>query len=647
MNQVPKEANELIQEEEQTLTNTLKHLEEQVESRLTRTRNERARARELTAQLVGTRRQEDKALIASDEAVSHALCDANEDALEVLEKQQKQPYFARLVVREELRGREQSLEYKIGFNTNLDCRIIDWRKAPISKLYYEYREGDDYSEVIHGQEREGTVLLRNVVDIQSGQLKKVSCRHGQFAKENGNWVQTAARNQSRENYGSLPPILSLITADQFSTITSHAETAILIQGVAGSGKTTVALHRLAWLLHEDNSDVSHQDALVLVRSPALRQYIENSLSILQIKEIQVLTYREWLLSSLRKYGLDLRVSLTETPRSFQRVKQSLAVLKVVEKLARNRVDVPAFDILKEVFQSETAISENDDTGLISAALIKETRQYTLNNYLEESFDACDLALLLRIIQIKGGEEKLSCLVVDEAQDFSVPELATLVSAVKDVSRLTVVGDTAQELTGGKAFPGWERLRELWAFKEATSHYIKLTVSHRSTKQIMKLASAIIGGERISSKRIGRIPIWFRCSKETDAIGAAQYWASKALEKYPTALTAILCRNKSEASYAYDMLKAKLGTAIRLVNDKHVDLAAGVLVAPIESVKGLEFTNIVVWNPSTKNFPDNDDASRNALYVAVTRAEENVCIVSWENPCAYLSGLRPDVIRIVE
>ena len=45
---------------------------------------------------------------------------------------------------DESNGKTKMIEYKLGFATNSDLRTMDWRKAPITKLYYEYKDGDDY-----------------------------------------------------------------------------------------------------------------------------------------------------------------------------------------------------------------------------------------------------------------------------------------------------------------------------------------------------------------------------------------------------------------------------------------------------------------------------------------------------------------------
>ncbi|MBT6717129.1 MAG: UvrD-helicase domain-containing protein, partial [Nitrospina sp.] len=99
---------------------------------------------------------------------------------------------------------------------------------------------------------------------------------------------------------SLPSILSLITKDQFEMITTDPERPVIIQGSAGSGKTTVALHRLAWLLHENNSPVKAEKTRVIVMNKSLAVYVSATLPSMGIEGVQTTTFNSWAMSIIRK-----------------------------------------------------------------------------------------------------------------------------------------------------------------------------------------------------------------------------------------------------------------------------------------------------------------------------------------------------------
>lgn len=659
------EARRAIQEEEEIVSAIRASLEEQMETTERKLVREEARARELTSQLVAASRDEDKQLLASDEAVSHALKKSHSGEKSSLTELIEKPYFARFVVEEELpNGKTTELEYRLGTSANPDCRIIDWRKAPISKLYYEYQEGEEYSEEIQNRERTGTIKLRNSVDIRDGALRKLRCRHGSFVLGSKGWEQASgASSRSSASYGRLPNILALITADQFRMITEDAETAIIIQGIAGSGKSTVALHRLAWLLHEDNSDVQEADSLIIVPSVALKAYMSASLPELQIPGVKINTFREWVRDIISRVqpryvnhsGEIARSSILE-PMSVRRVKGSLGFLRVFEHVlqsfqASNR-EFTYFDALRKTFESPKEILSLDESKLLNLSLIEMAKERSLTVESERStLDFSDEPLFVRYVSTVHGGIPLSSskygkvghLVIDEVQDYAPSELAAMFGSAKSAKDLTIVGDSAQQIHGAHEFPGWDALMQEWGFAEHSAQFVKLTVSHRSTLPIMKLAGHILEREVATDGRSGRTPIWFKALKEESGIQAGINWLKKAIERYPDALTAVLCSSPQEAKQTLSLLKPSFGHAVRLGDLENFTFDEGILVTCLDYVKGLEFLNVLLWNPSEKQYPRSQQ-NQNRLYVAATRAEENLCIVTWNRPSPFLPSIHSKLVR---
>lgn len=655
MSLTPQE-HESLQAEETIFNGVVSAITAQVATAEDRLYHENKRARALTAEIHETRRAEDKALLASDEAVSHGLKDSKREEIEVLQKQLENPYFARIVLEEDDKNDStRVIEYKLGFSANPDLRIIDWRKAPISKLYYEYKEGDNYLEEILGRERSGTVSLRNRIDVERGNLKAVHNRFGTFYwnPKSGSWEATSGNAHRRKTTDSqLPEILSLISAEQFRSITVDANTAILIQGVAGSGKTTVAIHRLAWLLHNENSPLRPDECVFLMLSPALRRYVENSLPSAGIKGIGVRTYHEWAARTLKRLqssqDFSLNRPLAPPPAAVQRIKRSLALLKALEKhCTTTPTAIPCtLESLKQdilaVLQRADALIEADETRLINRETVRETLEWTTAQFASDTYDWSDDALLLRACQLRAGglvNEKgefgtYGHILVDEVQDLSPVELSTVIGAVKHHKDLTLVGDTSQNIDQHGSFPGWERLRKHWNFTGEMSQYVSLEVSYRSTQQIMRLANHIQQGTGVKSGRSGRTPIWFKCRNEAHGIEYVLKWLSKAVELYPTMVTAVICATPEEAKFAYKMLQPTFGPLVRLGDAYSFSFEEGILVTDVKQVKGLEFFSVLLWNPSNQNYGTNE-YGRNLLYVAVTRAEENLCLVTWGRYAAAL------------
>ncbi len=641
---------------EETIFLTVKRsISDQITRAEDRLYHENQRARALTSEIHETRRAEDKALLASDEAVSHGLKDHKREEVETLRVQANNPYFARIKLEEELsNGSTTLIEYKLGFSANTDLRIVDWRRAPISKLYYEYQEGSEYVEEILGRERVGKVLERVRVDIDKGSLRSIENRYGTFVWDavTASWTNKAGRHhRGKSNEGQLPEILSLITADQFRSITVDANTAVLIQGVAGSGKTTVAIHRLAWLLHPDNSQLTASDVGIVVLSPALRAYIENSLPSAGLSDISVQTYHEWAWRSLKTLpdAKDMQVSRSSTaaPLGATRVKRSLALLKTLESAATRSghgttryADLQAE--LLAILSKPEEILARDDSRTLSREIIELALRRTQESFEEGLLDWEDDALLLRLFQLHTGGTQTNGnslgtfghLIIDEVQDLSPLELATVISAVKEHKDLTLVGDTAQNLDVTQSFPGWDALRRHWNFSEDMSRYISLEVSHRSTLPIMRLAASIQRSELPRTGRHGRTPIWFHCRDESQGIEHVLKWLMKASELFPTKIAAVICATPEDAAFAFKMLQPTFGPRVRRGDSHSFSFEEGILVTDVRQVKGLEFYSVLLWNPASHSYRG-DELGQNLLYVAVTRAEENLCLVTWNRPSKLL------------
>jgi DNA helicase-2/ATP-dependent DNA helicase PcrA len=240
------------------------------------------------------------------------------------------PYFAHLRLRED--GTERDL--CLGRATFLErgVRIVDWRNAPISKLYYRYAQGDDYEEEVAGRLRVGQVVARRAVTIRHGRLERVEAPEGTYvasASTEGGFTrlsrestrlgggegtairafasgEASGRRLGTDLAGSrrradkrLPELAGLLDPTQFGLITKPSSGFLVLRGVAGSGKTTVALHRIAYLAFDDPA-VDSDRTLVVMLSPALRSYVAHVLPSLGVTRVHARTFQDWALDCLAR-----------------------------------------------------------------------------------------------------------------------------------------------------------------------------------------------------------------------------------------------------------------------------------------------------------------------------------------------------------
>lgn len=647
----PKEK-QLIEEEERCLDEVITKLSVQNRETSEKLAIERNRARELTAELVNARQAEDKQLIASDEAVSHALSSKKATDLEVNNSLLESPYFARLLLEEEVNGKKVNREYKLGKFSNPDCRIIDWRNSPIAKVYYEYKEGEEFFEEVQGRDREGTVLDKISVDIKKAKLLSFKRKEGRFSKVGETWEAHSGSSKGGTK-GQLPDVLSIISSEQFSLITQSVDTAVLLQGVAGSGKTTVALHRLSWLLAQKEANSRADNSIIIAESPALSTYIENSLETLELTDVKVSNFSNFCLALFKEKLSDCFYSDGEIkrprafcPQSSVRLLNSVALLDVIESEQIDRNANP-YQVLIDLLKDSNKIIEADKTNLIDKEIIDKTINLLITYNLENTIDKEIEPTLFRIIQIQKPElNKLyDQIVVDEVQEASSVKLACLLNSVESTSRLTLVGDTAQAFQNEQSFQGWDELQSRLTTKDSNTHHITLNVSHRSTLQIMKLADYIQQRQIVKEGRSGRAPIHFIQRKEESAIKACIDWLNIALDKYPNHLTLIIAPNPHEARSLEGFLRPTFGNQVRLELSSNFNFEEGLVISTIKQVRGLEFTNVLIWNVNNKNYP-NHPAVRNALYVAITRAEENLCLINYGRPSSLLPREGAKLTRVI-
>ncbi|MGC8493036.1 MAG: UvrD-helicase domain-containing protein [Syntrophobacteraceae bacterium] len=619
------------------------------------------------------------------------------------------PYFGVLELEDDDLGH---LAYCLGRRSFFDSTgravVIDWREAPISRLYYEYEAGELYEEEIRGRDRSGQVSHKRQVDTAGSELRKIFEKGTLLVRGgDGSWgvaeesVGTGSRKEEKSDH-RLPEITALISPDQFRAITHPESSTVLLQGGAGSGKTTVGLHRIAYLSYQDADRFKPERILVVMFNRSLQNYISRILPELGMGAgVQVETYHGWAGKMFRAAGVRLSYSSDPIPASVVRLKKHPRIPELVDRyldglLTKSRtwlleqLEKSGDPELKTVrvrietlsrFEDLVALLTKDalfapgpgrpesrnvvkgrllarlanhvadlhamltDRGLLKGTFGEEPLDQLIS-WQEElrsrnMIDFSDTGIFLWLLQRKGVaavRPGYAHVMVDEAQDLSEIELATLLHATDERNSITICGDMAQKIKGevsfetSEGFAGFVRSRRHPA-GTAGMNSDTLVVGFRATRPIMELAWRVLGEKPSMTVPRDGDPVQIIATRSPEeTIATAKSILADYFEKHIKALVAVVSRYKAEADRAFQALKSSGLMHVRRHERDDFSFEPGIVVTNAHQVKGLEFTAVLILNPSTGQYRD-DHENRMLLHVAITRAADHLWVVGHQ-PMAY-------------
>lgn len=206
--------------------------------------------------------------------------------IKVLEKASLNPYFARIDFKAITDSDFKEIYIgRNGISKDGKVLITDWR-APISSLYYDSSTGKTSYKSPTGDVL-GEVALKRQYDIENGKLIEYF-DVDLVSSDNLLQKYLNANNDSR-----LKSIVATIQSEQNDIIRRPIDENVIIQGVAGSGKTTVALHKIAYLVYNYINSVKQSQYLVIGPNPVFIKYIKTVLPDLDVSGVSQLTFEQF------------------------------------------------------------------------------------------------------------------------------------------------------------------------------------------------------------------------------------------------------------------------------------------------------------------------------------------------------------------
>ncbi|GAB2467093.1 helicase [Hymenobacter qilianensis] len=560
--------------------------------------------------------------------------------------------------------------------------IYDWR-APIASLFYDYELGAASFTTPSGPIR-GTIALKRQYKIRDGRLEFMIDSDVNIHDD------VLQRELAKSSDDKMKNIVATIQRDQNAVIRNETAQVMVIQGVAGSGKTSIALHRLAFLLYRYRDTIKAKDLLIISPNKVFADYISNVLPELGEEHIPELGMDELaadllegkypfqsffeqvsallqdhdpafierirfkssfdFLSQLNQYLLhienhyfaatDLRVGPTLVPGAFL-----VARFKTYHRVPLlKRLALVAEDVRAYVRDATRRKLTGREKATIGEAIFRLFRfQQVLDFYRDfyrwigrpelfryDQRTRLEYADVFALIYLRLRLEGLSA--YDQVKHLLVDEMQDYTPVQYAVlSRLfacrkTILGDVSQTVNPYSASSA-ETIERVFPQADV----VKLYRSYRSTVEITTFAQRITSNPHIIPlERHGPEPVVVRCGSPAEEWQTIQQLITDFQGSSHQSL-GIICKTLRQAQEAYRVLQAP---AVHLLTEESTSFTEGIVITTAHLAKGLEFDAVLVPFASAPTYKTEVD--KRMLYVACTRAMHQLTLTHTGELTAFLS-----------
>ncbi len=577
------------------------------------------------------------------------------------------PYFAK--IRVQFDPSEDPEDYYIGraaiSENAYKQMVIDWR-SPIAEVYYNQETGQTHYTV---EDREISVDLQQRRQFDLKKDKLIAYFDTQIAIEDPILLQSLSQTHSDK----MQAITATIQKEQNIVIRYPDVPVLLVNGIAGSGKTSVLLQRIAYLFYLKRKSLRPDQVCLMTLNPVFREYISNVLPDLGETNPLALTWEEFLdmenvpfedneydytrADSLQKIE-ELLPTLPPEADDFLDIRQKgnvvmsknevLSVIKKFKKFPYGvRLIQTASDELEERAKYILRNSDDHDTDDETDSVAKSDRAE--DNRIENDFGGalscirrCGFVNVMNIARRILGSEQITAaewlytrmaltgecdrnmryVMIDEIQDYTKAQIMVFKKFFPN-ARFMLLGDEFQSIREGTIT--FDELKEMATIDNSRFVELPLLTSYRSSPEITDMFASLLPQEKkmlISSvQRPGEEVIVKSCGSEVEYIEELRNLIAEFGQK--EGLTAVICRDQ----YKLEKLSDLLGDgAPESVTGQNRLPESGAFFIELAHAKGLEFDNVIIADADPISYPD-DDLGRHCLYTAISRATRHLAILA--------------------
>lgn len=577
---------------------------------------------------------------------------------------QNKPYFGSIRFKEE--GSEEEDNIYIGIThveDKLDYYVHDWR-SPICSMFYDYETGPASYKAPSGIIK-GNIIKKRQYIIEDAELKHI------FDNDLNISDSLLQEVLAEESSDKMKNIVNTIQEEQNKVIRNTEDKNLIVEGIAGSGKTSVALHRIAFLLYRI-PNLTSSNVVVFTPNKVFSEYISNVLPELGEDNTYDMTFYDLLCQNINEYK-DIENFTDFISRYYKsnvdnydmvKYKQSDEIIKDIDSYINNLLSTikfnnkleydnfieidteelnnmlnykynrfPLFERIKEIskriasnnYEGSTKNASSIEKKLKELLNIKLDLKDIFNNFYQSEYskykdkvndkylyyeDACIFLYIKSLLVGFNTNHVIKEIVIDEAQDYNKLQYLIIKKTFK-TSNYTILGDTNQTIN---PYYKYDSLEELTSIFES-SKYITLTKTYRSTGKIIDYTNKILGLNHVTA---------IRNDKASDIIFRSNITKNDFLTdinnlKNTSKSIAIITKNDSEAEEIYNLLKDDLD--IMLI-DGFGHIKRDLVVVPSYVAKGLEFDSVIIYTDEANKYQEKD---KYLFYVACTRAQHNLII----------------------
>ena len=586
--------------------------------------------------------------------------------LQRLFRVQNKPYFGMIKFKEN----NEEEEIYIGIThveDKLNYYVHDWR-SPICSMFYDYETGPASYKAPAGIIK-GEITKKRQYIIENGELKNI------FDNDLNISDSLLQEVLAEESTDKMKNIVNTIQEEQNKVIRNTDDKNLIVEGIAGSGKTSVALHRIAFLLYRI-PNLNSNNVVVFTPNKVFSEYISNVLPELGEENTYSMTFYDLLCQNINEYK-NIESFTDFISRYYKnkvnnydlvKYKQSDEIIEDINAYIKDIVDnisftnkleydnfieveveelnqmlthkydnFPLFERIKEI--SKRIASNNYNGSIKNASSIEKKLKENLNikldlkkiyqdfyssshskykSIIDDKYlyyeDACLFLYLKSLLVGFNTNHVIKEVVIDEAQDYNKLQYLIIKKTFK-TANYTILGDTNQTINPYYKYDSLEQLKYIFD----SSRYITLTKTYRSTDKIIDYTNKILGLNHITAIRNQKSSdIIFRNDvKKEDFIKDINNLKSTSKS------IAIITKDDTSAEKIYNLLKDN--TNVFLI-DGYSHIKRDLVIVPSYIAKGLEFDSVIIYTDKDSSYQEKD---KYLYYVACTRAQHNLLIYKGE------------------